>query len=151
MSGNPQMPAFQKPSPAEAFFNRALGFLVGLGIGPNYMRLLQAPGRKSGRIYSTPVNLLEFRGKPVLVAPRGRTQWVRNAEASGEIALKRGSKRLHYGLRPIADEDKPEILKEYLDRYASAVRKFFPVAPGSPVEAFRPIAGNYPVFELIAR
>jgi deazaflavin-dependent oxidoreductase (nitroreductase family) len=128
-----------------------MGFLAGLGIGPPFIYLLQVRGRKSGRIFSTPVNLMEFRGRQVLVAPRGRTQWVRNAEAAGEITLKRGSKRLRYGLRPIADEEKPEILKEYLDRYASAVKKFFPVAPGSPVEAFRLIAGNYPVFELIAR
>jgi hypothetical protein len=42
-------------------------------------------------------------------------------------------------------------LKEYLDRYQSAVKKFFPVPPSSPVEAFREIATNYPVFELIPR
>ncbi len=47
-----------------------------------------------GEFSATPVNLMEIGGKPVLVAPRGRTQWVRNAEAAGEIALKRGSKRL---------------------------------------------------------
>jgi deazaflavin-dependent oxidoreductase (nitroreductase family) len=140
---------FRPPSGIEALFNRMMGFLAGLGAGPSFIYLLQVRGRKSGRIFSTPVNLMEFGGRPVLVAPRGRTQWVRNAEAAGEITLKRGSKRLRYGLRPIADEDKPEILKEYLDRYASAVKKFFPVAPGSPVEAFRPIAGNYPVFELV--
>jgi hypothetical protein len=52
-------------------------------------------------------------------------------------------------LQPIADAAKPEILKEYLDRYASAVSKFFPVAPGSPADAFRAIAANYPVFELL--
>jgi deazaflavin-dependent oxidoreductase (nitroreductase family) len=149
MSGNPQMPAFQKPSPAEAFFNRALGFLVGLGIGPNYVRLLQAPGRKSGRIYSTPVNLLEFRGKPVLVAPRGRTQWVRNAEAAGEITLKRGSARNRYRLRALPDGEKPAILKLYLEKYKSQVQRYFPVPAGSPAETFRDIAANYPVFELI--
>jgi deazaflavin-dependent oxidoreductase (nitroreductase family) len=142
---------FRPPSGIEAFFNRTMGFLAGLGIGPAFIYLLQVRGRKSGRIFSTPVNLMEFAGRQVLVAPRGRAQWVRNAEAAGEITLKRGSKRLRYGLRPIADEQKPEILKVYLDRYASAVKKFFPVSPGAPVEAFRPIAGNYPVFELEVR
>jgi deazaflavin-dependent oxidoreductase (nitroreductase family) len=142
---------FQAPSGIEALFNRTMGFLAGLGMGPSFLYLLQVRGRKSGRIFSTPVNLMEFRGKQVLVAPRGRTQWVRNAEAAGEITLKRGGQRLRYGLRPIADEQKPEILKEYLDRYASAVKKFFPVAPGSAVETFRPITGNYPVFELVQR
>ena len=149
MVDNPQMPAFRKPSALEAFFNRAFGFLVGLGIGPDYMRLLQVRGRKSGRIYSTPVNFLEFGGKPILVAPRGRTQWVRNAETAGEITLKRGSARNKYRLRAIPDNDKPEILKLYLEKYKFAVQRYFPVPAGSPTERFRGIAGNYPVFELL--
>lgn len=142
---------FQAPSAIEALFNRSFGFLIGLGIGPKFIYLLQVRGRKSGKIYSSPVNLMEVGGKQILVAPRGRTQWVRNAEAAGEITLKRGSSLRQFGLRPIADGEKPALLKEYLDRYASAVKKFFPVAAGSPAEAFRDIAGNYPVFELVAR
>jgi hypothetical protein len=94
---------------------------------------------------------MEVGGKRILVAPRGRTQWVRNAEAAGEIVLKRGSKQQAFALRPIADAEKPPLLKEYLDRYASAVKKFFPVPPNSPVESFRPIASNYPVFELLPK
>jgi deazaflavin-dependent oxidoreductase (nitroreductase family) len=148
MGDNPQMPTFRKPSALEAFFNRAFGFLVGLGIGPDYMLLLQVRGRKSGRIYSTPVNLLEFGGRPILVAPRGRTQWVRNAETAGEITLEKGSARNQYRLRAIPNNDKPEILKLYLERYRSAVQRYFLVPAGSPVERFRSIAGNYPVFEL---
>jgi deazaflavin-dependent oxidoreductase (nitroreductase family) len=149
MSGNPQMPAFRKPSAAEAFFNRVLGFLVGLGIGPDYMRRLQVVGRKSGRIYSTPVNLLGFRGKAILVAPRGRTQWVRNAETAGEITLKRGKARNRYRLRAVPDGEKPEILKLYLERYKSQVQRYFPVPAGSPAGSFGAVAANYPVFELI--
>lgn len=149
MTGNPQAPAFQKPSSAEAFFNRALGFLVGLDIGPDYMHLLQVPGRKSGRIYSTPLNLLELRGKPVLVAPRGHTQWVRNAEVAGEITVKRGKARNRFRLRAVPDAEKPEILKLYLEKYKSQVQRYFPVPAGSPAEGFRGIVANYPVFELI--
>jgi deazaflavin-dependent oxidoreductase (nitroreductase family) len=151
MTTGKSMAEFRAPSAVEALFNRTFGFLVGLGIGPKFIYLLQVRGRKSGNIYSSPVNVMEIGGKQILVAPRGRAQWVRNAEAAGEITLKRGSYRRQFGLRPIADAGKPEILKEYLDRYASAVRKFFPVPPGSSVESFRDIAANYPVFELIAR
>ena len=143
------MTEFQAPSAIEALFNQTFGFLVGLGIGPKFIYLLEVRGRKTGKIYSAPVNMMDLGRKLYLVAPRGRANWVRNAEAAGEITLKRGSYRRQFGLRPIADAGKPEILKEYLDRYQSAVKKFFPVAPGSPVEAFRGIAGNYPVFELV--
>ena len=125
------------------------GFLVGLGIAPGYMQLLQVRGRKTGNVYSTPVNLLQVGGKPYLVAPRGRTQWVRNAEATGEIVLKRGSVCRKYRLRPVSDSEKPEILKLYLESYKSAVQRYFPVPAGSPVVAFRDIASNYPIFELL--
>ena len=149
MSDTVQLPAFRKPSAPEALFNRLFGFLVGLGIGPSYMQLLQVRGRKTGRVYSSPVNLLQVGGKLFLVAPRGRTQWVRNAEATGEIVLKRGRTRRTYRLRPIPDAEKPEILKLYLESYKSAVQRYFPVPAGSPAAAFRDIASNYPVFELL--
>jgi len=151
MTTEKNMPEFRPPSALESLFNRTFGFLVGLGIGPKFIYLLQVRGRKSGKIYSSPVNLMEIGGKQILVAPRGRTQWVRNAEAAGEITLKRGRFRQQFGLRPMADAEKPELLKEYLDRYASAVKKFFPVPAGSPAQAHRDIAGNYPVFELVVR
>ena len=150
MNDRAHPPSFRKPSPLEALFNRALGLLVGLGIGPAYMQLLQVRGRKTGRVYSTPINLLQVAGKPYLVAPRGRTQWVRNAEATGEILLKRGREERKYRLRPVPDGEKPEILKLYLDSYKSAVQQYFPVPAGSPAAAFRDIAANYPVFELLA-
>jgi deazaflavin-dependent oxidoreductase (nitroreductase family) len=148
VSDTVQLPVFRKPSAPEALFNRLFGFLVGLGIGPSYMQLLQVRGRKTGRVYSSPVNLLQVGGTLYLVAPRGRTQWVRNAEATGEIVLKRGRARRTYRLRPIPDSEKPETLKWYLDSYKSAVQRYFPLPAGSPAAAFRDIAPNYPVFEL---
>lgn len=150
MSGTAKAAALRKPSAVEAAFNRTLGFLVGLGIGPNYMRLLQVRGRNTGRTYSTPVNLLEFHGKTYLVAPRGRTQWVRNAEAAGEITLKRGATRGTFRLRAVGDGEKAALLKAYLEQYASQVQRYFSVQAGSAAEAFGAIASEYPVFELIA-
>lgn len=140
---------FLKPSATEQFFNRAFGFLVGMGIGPSYCYLLQVRGRKSGKLYSTPVNLMEISGKNLLVAPRGRTQWVRNVEASGQINLKRGSYDKDFHLKEVGGPDKLPILKEYLDRYHGAVQRYFTVRAGSPAEAFAQVADRYPVFELI--
>jgi deazaflavin-dependent oxidoreductase (nitroreductase family) len=144
------LPVFREPTPVEKIFNRVFGFLVGIGVGFPHKYLLQVRGRKSGKLFSTPINLLEFSGKRFLVAPRGRTQWVRNAEAFGEVTLKRGKARLSFRLRPLADTEKPEILKAYLDGFKSEVQRYFPVAAGSPVEAFVDLAENYPAFELLA-
>ncbi|MGH9543822.1 MAG: nitroreductase family deazaflavin-dependent oxidoreductase [Terriglobales bacterium] len=141
--------SFRAPSATERVFNRAFGFVVGLGLGFSYNYLLQVRGRKSGKIYSTPIDLLELGGKRFLVAPRGRTQWVRNAEAAGEVALKKGSQRQQYRLRALSDEEKPEVLKAYLDQFKREVQTYFPLPAGSPVEAFRELVTSYPAFELM--
>ncbi len=145
------LPSFRQPTAIERAFNKTFGFLVGMGLGFSYNYLLQVRGRKSGKIYSTPIDLLEIDGKRFLVAPRGRAQWVRNAEAAGEVMLKKGSKRDKFGLRALSDEEKPAILKAYLDRFKREVQGYFPVAAGSPVEAFRDLVPNYPAFELIPK
>jgi deazaflavin-dependent oxidoreductase (nitroreductase family) len=142
---------FNKPSPMDRFINRAFGFLVRVGVGLAHNYLLEVRGRKSGRTYSTPVNLLELNGKQYLVAPRGYTQWVRNAVANNEAALVRGSKRRLVSLKPIKDDAKADILKEYLERYKTTVQRYFPIEAGSPAEAFQPLASRYPVFEVITR
>ncbi len=146
---SPEPRAFHKPTAGERFFNRAFGLLVGLGLGLPHNYLVQVRGRKSGKIYSTPIDLLELDGKRYLVAPRGRTQWVRNAEAAGDVTLKRGRVRLHYRIRPIPDAGRPELLKAYLDRFRTTVQRYFPVPAGSPPQAFVDVASNYPVFELL--
>ena len=128
--------------------NRAIGALVGWGVGPRHMYLLEVHGRKTGALHVTPVDLLEEAGTRYLVAPRGHTQWVRNAEINGEIALRRGRRRQRYRVRPLSDAEKPRILKAYLDRYRREVQRYFPVPAGSPPDAFKPLASRYPAFEL---
>jgi len=142
---------FTKPSAIERFSNRAFGFLVKIGLCFPHNFLLEVRGRKSGRAYSTPVNLLWRNEKRYLVAPRGYTQWVRNALVSGEAVLARGAKREMVHLKMIADDDKPEILKAYLDQYKLTVHRYFPIPAGSPLEAFQSLVSQYPVFEIIAK
>src|SRR6059036_2496509 len=144
-----QAPAFRAPSRVERTFNRAFGTLVGLGLAPRDYYLLEVRGRKSGRLFSTPVNVIEIQGTRFLVAPRGRTQWVRNGEAAGEVALKRGRNVRRFRLRAIPDIGKPSVLRAYLSRFKTTVQRYFPVPAGSPPDAFAAIAPRYPVFELL--
>ena len=140
---------FASPSAVDRFFNRAFGALVRLGLSLPHNYLLEVRGRKSGRVYSTPVNLLETNGKQYIVAPRGYTQWVRNIEASGEASLVKRGHRQAFRFQPVPDEAKPEILKAYLDRFKLTVQRYFPVPSGSRVEEFEPLAARYPVFEIV--
>jgi len=146
---NSSVPVFREPTRVEKIFNRVFGFLVGIGFPFPHKYLLQVRGRKSGKIYSTPINLLEWKGRHFLVAPRGRTQWVRNAEAAGEVTLKKGGTLLKFRLLPTGETETPEILKAYLDSFKSEVQRYFPVAAGSAAGSFVEIAGSYPVFELV--
>lgn len=148
---NSPQPRFLRVSPVERFFNQLFGRLVGWGFGPSYNYLLEVVGRKTGRVYSTPVNILDYQGHRYLVAPRGETQWVRNARIDGQVWLKRGRSRQCYKIRPLSDSEKPVLLKEYLDRFKTAVQRYFDVPAGSSVEAFQAIAPGYPVFELTHR
>jgi deazaflavin-dependent oxidoreductase (nitroreductase family) len=139
---------FDPPSALDRFINRAFGFLVKLGFGLSHNYLLEVRGRKSGNIYSTPVNLLELDGKRYLVAPRGYTQWVKNVLAGGEATLMKGGRREKVGFRAVPDEAKAEILKAYLDRFKLTVQRYFPIPAGSPAQSFQPLAARYPVFEI---
>jgi deazaflavin-dependent oxidoreductase (nitroreductase family) len=142
-------PTFLQPSSGERFFNRVFGMLVGLGLGLRHNYLLQVTGRRTGRIFSTPVNILDCDERRFLVAPRGETQWVRNARSSGQVWLKRGRTRQLYRVRELADSEKPRLLKTYLDRFSTTVQRYFSVPAGSPPEAFVDLAPRYPVFELL--
>ena len=146
-----ELPAseFLQPSATERIFNRVFGWLVGAGFTSRHNSLLEVVGRKSGRRYATPVHLLVISGRTFLVCPRGRSQWVRNAEASGKVWLKRGGDRIEYALRAVPDVDRPELLRAYLDRFKLTVQRYFPLPAGSPASAFAPIANRYPVVQLL--
>ena len=141
-------PGFTAPTRVERIFNAAIGWLVGHGLGPSHMRILEVRGRRSGRTYTMPVDLLEHAQGLYLVAPRGRAQWVRNVAASDAVVLRRGGRRDRYALRALSDAEKPPVLKAYLDNFRSEVGRFFPVPAGSPVEAFAPLVDRYPAFAL---
>jgi deazaflavin-dependent oxidoreductase (nitroreductase family) len=140
---------FNQPTTIDRAINKLFGLLVGLGLGLRHNYLLQVRGRKSGRIHATPVDVFDRNGKRYLVAPRGYTQWVRNAIASGTVSLKKGRRSEEFGIRLLAENERPEILKSYLDRYRLTVQRYFPVPAGSPIEVFRPLTADYPVFELL--
>ena len=122
--------------------------LIRIGLVRGHFYVLEVRGRKSGRTISLPVDPLDLNGKRHLVCARGNSNWVRNARSAGEVVLVRAMRRHRYAVRELSPELRPPVLKAYLDRFAAEVQRFFPVAKGSPVEAFNDLAPRYPVFEL---
>lgn len=145
------MEDFTPPTAGERVFNRIVGALVRLGLGPRHMVLLEVRGRKTGRVYATPVDVLVLGGRRYLVAPRGHTAWVRNAVASGTVTLRKGRRREECRVRALAADEKPAVLKAYLEAFRVAVQRYFTVKAGAPESAFGPLADRYPAFEVLPR
>jgi deazaflavin-dependent oxidoreductase (nitroreductase family) len=130
-------------------FNPAVALLTRAGVSVAGSRVLEVRGRKSGEPRRTPVNLLTLDGTRYLVAPRGHTQWVRNLRASGDGRLLVGRRAEHFTAEELADEDKPAVLRPYLERWKWEVGTFFGgVGPDASDEELLRIAPDHPVFRL---
>jgi deazaflavin-dependent oxidoreductase (nitroreductase family) len=127
--------------------NRLIRGLLRLGVPLPNTYLLSVRGRKSGRMYSTPVSLVEDNGARWLVAPYGDVSWVKNARASGEITLRRGRRTETVRVVELGPEEAAPILKRYLIRIP-VVRPFFDVTPHSNDQDFVGEASRHPVFRI---
>lgn len=130
-------------------FNRAVAACTRAGLSLWGSRVLEVPGRTSGEIRSTPVNVLSIGDDRYLVAPRGVTQWVLNGRAAGEVDLRVGRRVERVRLDELDDGDKPEVLRQYLRRWKWEVGQFFDgVGPDATDDELLAVAPGYPVFRL---
>src|SRR5579859_3117292 len=126
-------------------FNPTVAAATRAGLSVRGSRILETTGRSSGRARRTPVNLLTYEGNQYLVAPRGETQWVRNARAAGgRMTLILGRARTEVVGTELAGDDKLPVLRAYLARWKSEVGRFFEgVGPDSTDEELRAVAGRH--------
>jgi len=111
--------------------------------------VLEVRGRTSGQWRRTAVNLLTVAGERYLVAPRGRTQWVRNLRASGEGRLVLGRRREPFTATEVPDDEKPPLLRAYIARWRIVLAAFFDdVGPDATEADLRRIAPRHPVFRI---
>jgi deazaflavin-dependent oxidoreductase (nitroreductase family) len=130
-------------------FNRTVAGLTRIGLSVSGSRILIIRGRTSGQPRSVPVNVLTHDGNRYLVAPRGTTQWVRNLRAAGEGELRLGRRAEHFQATEISDENKTEVLRYYLKRWAWEVGAFFDgVGAKASDEELRRIAPDHPIFRI---
>jgi deazaflavin-dependent oxidoreductase (nitroreductase family) len=132
-------------------FNRAVRRATRWGISVWGSRELRVPGRRSGVVRSTVVNLLDHDGHRYVVAPRGATEWVRNVRAAGGAELRVGRRVEAVQLHELDDDAKVDVLRSYLRRWKWEVGQFFQgVGPKAPADELRRIAPGYPVFEVVS-
>ena len=131
--------------------NRLVTLYVRLGLPPRKYHLLTVRGRRSGRMHTTPVSVMEVNGERWLVCPYGERQWVKNARAAGEVSLTRGRRT---ETLPVEEERDPVKIAEALRRYIRQepiTRRFFNITPESPIEDFVREAPRHVVFRLCAK
>jgi deazaflavin-dependent oxidoreductase (nitroreductase family) len=121
--------------------------LLRVGLGPPRTYLLVVRGRKPGRLYSTPVTLVEEGGQRWLVAPYGEVAWVRNARAAREVTLCRGRHSETVSIEEVRPEEAGPVLKRYVAE-VPITRPFFDARPDSPARVFAAEAPRHPVFRI---
>jgi deazaflavin-dependent oxidoreductase (nitroreductase family) len=131
-------------------FNPTVKRLTRWGISIKGSRVLEVPGRTSGEMRTTVVNLLTVDGQRYLVAPRGETQWVRNLRAAnGNGTLRLGKRREPFHALELADDDKAPILRAYLKEWAWEVGKFFDELTKDSSDAdIDAVAPGFPAFRI---
>jgi deazaflavin-dependent oxidoreductase (nitroreductase family) len=128
-------------------FNGLVVVLTRIGISVLGSRELRVRGRTTGEWRKNPVNLLGLDGGRYLVAPRGRTQWVRNLQAAGTGELRVGRRVEAFRATELADDAKVDVLRAYLRRWKMEVGVFFDgVGPDASDGQLAAIAPGYPVF-----
>lgn len=145
-----EAPHYQRPDWfTNNVFNPLIALLTRAGVSVYGSRILRVKGRKSGRSYTTPVNLLTLDGVRYLVAPRGHTQWVRNLRVAGGGELLLGRRVEPFQAEEVPAEERRPILRAYLRRWKFEVGVFFGgVDADSPDADLDRIAPDHPVFVI---
>jgi deazaflavin-dependent oxidoreductase (nitroreductase family) len=127
--------------------NSVFRLMTRLGLGASYRYILTVPGRKTGRLYATPVDVIEVAGNRWLVAAYGPVNWVRNARAAGEVTLSRGGRsEKSRVVEPDARTAIP-VLRAYIDEI-KVTRPYFDANPDSPDDAIAAELTRHAVFRL---
>ena len=130
------------------YANRLIVSLNRLGISFGTWYILSIPGRKTGKMHSTPISVLHINGQRYVVTGFD-THWVKNARHVGKGILARGRKKEHVLLVELPIEERPPILREFPRQVPHGVQYFekmlnIPVDPEALVSA----AAHCPVFRL---
>ena len=141
------MAATFRPTRLRRLGNLLIAPLARLGLAGRRTHVLTVVGRKSGRRYSTPVQLVLDDGRRWLVAPYGEREWVKNARAAGEVELTRARRTTRHRVEEVGAEEAAPVLRKYL-RSTPIVKSYFDVAADAPVEAFVAEAAGHPVFRV---
>jgi hypothetical protein len=119
------------------------------GVVIGTMRLLSVPGRKSGRLRTTPVSPLVVEGERYIVAGFEDADWVKNARVAGWGILARGRDKERVNLVELPLQERVPVLREFPRKIPNGVQFFRQLygISGTP-EEFEALAPRCPVFRV---
>ena len=121
--------------------------LARLGLAGRSTYVLTVRGRTSGKLWSTPVSIVEHGGERWLVAPYGERNWVKNARAAGSVELQRGRRSDRLAVEEVDAGGAVPVLREYYRRFR-VTRPFFDVTLDSSDDDWLAEAPRHPAFRL---
>jgi hypothetical protein len=122
--------------------------LTTLGLGASCRYILAVRGRKSGRLHSTPVDVIATGGQRWLVAGYGPANWVLNTRVAGDVTLSRGGRSETFKVEEARAEDAIPVLRRYIAEIR-VTRPYFDATPDSSDEAIAAELPRHAVFRLI--
>jgi hypothetical protein len=139
-----------RPNRLARLQNSASAAVFARGVLPRRAASLEVRGRKSGRTVSLPVVIADLAGERYLVSMLGEgANWVQHVRADHGQAILRHGRCESVTLEEVPVEDRPAILRRYLD-VAPGARPHIPVERSAPIADFERIAPSFPVFRIVA-
>jgi deazaflavin-dependent oxidoreductase (nitroreductase family) len=145
--GSPSVAATFRKTPLRKLGDLVITPLARLGLAGKRTHVLTVAGRKTGRSYSTPVQIVFLGGERWLVAPYGERAWVKNARVAGTVELTRARRTERVRVTEVDADTAAPILREYL-RTTPVAKPFFSARRTAPLEAFAAEAPLHPVFRI---
>ncbi|CAN5220806.1 nitroreductase family deazaflavin-dependent oxidoreductase [soil metagenome] len=129
--------------------NPAIVALQRRGVVIGVVRLLCVPGRKSGKLHTTPVSPLTVDGERYIIAGLEDADWVKNARIAGWGILERGREQERVNLVELPIQERAPVLREFPREVPHGVRYFRQLygISGTP-EEFGSLAPRCPVFRV---
>jgi hypothetical protein len=124
--------------------NPVVKTLLRLGVPIGTQHVLAVPGRKTGRLRSTPVSLLALDGQRYVVSLPW-TGWVRNARVAGWGTLTRSRRTERVALREVVGDERARVARAFPVQVPHGVG-FFQLPPDP--DAFEAAAPELAVFRI---
>jgi hypothetical protein len=130
--------------------NRVMVTLLNAGLPMGPVRLVSVPGRKSGRMQTTPVTPFQVNGT-TYIAALDDAQWVKNARAAGWAVLARGRRRGGVRLADVPLDERVAVLRQFPTLVPRGVAFFVrtgTVQPPADADAFAAAAPSIAVLRV---